>query len=71
MTPDEGLSQGSVYAILQDSAGFMWFGTKDGLDRYDGYHFKVFTHHLLDSTSIGDDFITVLYQDKRCSDSGR
>ncbi|HAO48895.1 MAG TPA: hypothetical protein DCR35_06125 [Runella sp.] len=39
---DKGLSQGSVYAMLKDSRGFMWFGTQDGLNRYDGHHFKVY-----------------------------
>ena len=39
---DKGLSQGSVYTMLKDSRGFMWFGTQDGLNRYDGHHFKVY-----------------------------
>jgi ligand-binding sensor domain-containing protein/signal transduction histidine kinase len=37
-----GLSEGSVYCIFQDSRGFLWFCTQDGLDRYDGYNFKVY-----------------------------
>ena len=37
LSSQNGLSQNTVSAILQDSKGFMWFGTKDGLDRYDGY----------------------------------
>lgn len=36
---EEGLSQGSVYCILQDSEGFLWVGTEGGLDKYDGYRF--------------------------------
>ncbi|MEL6853262.1 MAG: two-component regulator propeller domain-containing protein, partial [Bacteroidota bacterium] len=38
----EGLSQSSVFAIAQDHDGFMWFGTRDGLNKYDGYNFSVF-----------------------------
>ncbi|GAB3420902.1 two-component regulator propeller domain-containing protein [Niabella aquatica] len=37
----QGLSNNSVRAIFQDSRGFMWFGTYDGLNRYDGYEFKI------------------------------
>src|SRR4051812_32849721 len=39
---NEGLSQNSVYSIYQDSRGYMWFGTGDGLNRYDGNNVKVF-----------------------------
>ncbi|MDZ7414192.1 MAG: hypothetical protein ONB15_11770, partial [candidate division KSB1 bacterium] len=38
----EGLSQSMVYCIAQDSMGFVWFGTEDGLNRYDGYAVRVF-----------------------------
>ena len=40
----DGLSNNSVYAILKDKDGFMWFGTNAGLNRFDGYTFKVFRH---------------------------
>lgn len=47
-----GLSNGSVNCITQDSTGFIWIGTNDGLNRYDGYKFKVFLHKPSDSLSI-------------------
>src|SRR4030042_2019779 len=42
LSVEEGLSQSRVRCILQDSDGFLWFGTRDGLNRYDGYQFKVY-----------------------------
>ena len=39
---DDGLSQSNVLCIFQDSRGFMWFGTEDGLNKYDGYNFKIY-----------------------------
>ena len=39
---ENGLSNNTVFCSLQDKKGFLWFGTKDGLNRFDGYHFKVF-----------------------------
>src|SRR5262245_17594487 len=54
LTPDQGLSSSLVQAILQDSRGFIWLGTKKGLDRYDGYTFSVYRHRVDDSTSIVD-----------------
>jgi signal transduction histidine kinase/ligand-binding sensor domain-containing protein len=65
LTVDQGLSQNSVYTILQDRSGFMWFGTKDGLNRYDGYRFVIFKHNPSDSTSLADNSITTLYEDRR------
>jgi len=62
---DDGLSQNAVYLILQDSRGFMWFGTKDGLNRYDGRNFVVYQHKPFDSTTISDVFIMKLYEDIR------
>ncbi|NDV83974.1 hybrid sensor histidine kinase/response regulator transcription factor [Bacteroides sp. 51] len=54
---DDGLSENTVYCILQDSKGFMWFGTKDGLNRYDGSNFRVFRHSVLNPSSLGNNFI--------------
>ena len=61
----EGLTQSSVNCILQDKKGFMWFGTQDGLNRYDGYHFTVFKHDPADSTSLSDNFIQSMFEDKQ------
>lgn len=63
LTVTDGLSQSTVFAIFQDSKGYMWFGTIDGLNRYDGYHFKIFVNDPSDSTSISDNFISALFED--------
>ena len=61
---ENGLPQNTVSCILQDKQGFMWFGTKDGLSRYDGYTFKTFKHDKKDKNSIGNNFIWSIYQDE-------
>lgn len=55
-----GLSQNTVYQILQDKKGFMWFGTKDGLNRYDGLSFRIYKK---ENSGLGKNFITALYED--------
>ncbi len=64
LTIEDGLSQSSVTCILQDRSGFMWFGTQDGLNRYDGYNFKIFKNNPGDSTSLTDNFIFSIYEDQ-------
>jgi len=64
ITIKEGLSQSSILAILQDQEGFMWFGTGNGLNKYDGYNFTVYLNDPYDSTSISDNEITSIYEDK-------
>ncbi len=59
-----GLSQSSVFAIAQDVDGFMWFGTRDGLNRYDGINMKVFRHDKSRKSLICND-IRVLHADHR------
>jgi ligand-binding sensor domain-containing protein/signal transduction histidine kinase len=59
---ENGLSYNSVFCSLQDRQGFMWFGTRDGLNRFDGYRFKVFRQTRSDSNSIGNNFIFSLHQ---------
>ena len=62
---DEGLSHNSVITSFQDSNGFLWFGTKNGLNRFDGYSFKLFHNDPLDTTSIGSNFIqSIIQQDQ-------
>ena len=60
LSVQNGLSQNTVNAILQDKQGFMWFGTKDGLNRYDGLSFRKFKHDDRSQRSIGNNFITCL-----------
>ena len=59
---EQGLSNGAVDAILQDSKGFMWFGTKRGLNRWDGRSFSVFSYQPFDSTSIPSSRISALVE---------
>ncbi|MEI2610215.1 MAG: two-component regulator propeller domain-containing protein [Candidatus Promineifilaceae bacterium] len=59
----DGLSQTTVISILQDSRGFMWFGTQDGLNRYDGYSFVVYRHDPNDPNSLGDNRIRTIVED--------
>jgi signal transduction histidine kinase/ligand-binding sensor domain-containing protein/CheY-like chemotaxis protein/AraC-like DNA-binding protein len=64
LTIADGLSQNAVAAVVQDRRGFMWFGTKDGLNRYDGYNFLVFRHDPSNPTSISESDITALFEDR-------
>ena len=61
---ENGLSNNAVICSLQDHKGFMWFGTKDGLNRFDGYSFKIFRNDAGDPNSIGSNFIYSLHEDK-------
>ncbi|RZS74472.1 hybrid sensor histidine kinase/response regulator transcription factor [Pseudobacter ginsenosidimutans] len=54
---NQGLSNNRITAIIKDQQGFLWFGTAAGLNRFDGYTFKVFLHKEGDSTTINDNFI--------------
>ena len=58
-----GLAQGTVNAIAQDSQGFMWFGTEDGLDRFDGYEIRHFIHSRGNSGSVPSNWIAALARD--------
>jgi diguanylate cyclase (GGDEF)-like protein len=54
---EQGLSQETILSSYQDIDGFMWFGTQEGLNRYDGYQFKVFSHSPRNSNSLSSDWI--------------
>ena len=60
---DEGLSQNTINTIFKDHLGFVWIGTNDGLDRYDGKNFKVFKKSHSGKNSIGANQITCLAED--------
>ena len=62
---ENGLTQNTVWCILQDKHGFIWFGTKDGLNRYDGYRFKTFRRDSRrPEVTLGNNFIRSLFEDK-------
>jgi ligand-binding sensor domain-containing protein/two-component sensor histidine kinase len=61
---DEGLSQNTIHFIIQDSKGFLWFATEDGLNKYDGYNFTVYKNNPADKNSLSDNFIWTIYEDK-------
>ncbi|MCD8742252.1 ATP-binding protein [Mucilaginibacter roseus] len=60
---EQGLSNNAVICSIMDSRGFMWFGTKDGLNRFDGYTFKTFRNDPNDKNTLGSNFISTLYED--------
>ena len=64
LSMENGLSQAAVNVILQDSKGFMWFGTQEGLNRYDGYSFKVFLNDPQNPASLSHDVIHALLEDR-------
>ena len=65
---EHGLSQGTVNCMLQDRKGFMWFGTQDGLDRYDGLRFEALAHDPDDPTTLNDNWILTLLEDAGSGD---
>ncbi len=64
MSIAEGLSQSTVQCILQDRRGFMWFGTEDGLNQFDGYSFTVFRHDPQDANSLSTNYVRCLLEDQ-------
>ena len=64
LTTEDGLSQSTVNDILQDTRGFLWFATEDGLNRYDGYEFKIYRNDPYDNFSVSSNQISSILEDK-------
>jgi len=65
ITIEDGLSNNMVRSIIQDDKGFMWFGTFDGLNRYDGHEFRIWRHDPDDPGSLSGNPVRVLYEEAR------
>ncbi|WP_341227374.1 two-component regulator propeller domain-containing protein [uncultured Arcticibacterium sp.] len=65
LTTADGLSQSNVWKVIQDKNGFFWFATSDGLNRFDGYDFKVFRHELDNPNSLPINDITNVFADSK------
>lgn len=63
ITSEHGLSDNYVLCSLQDRYGFIWFGTRDGLNRYDGYSFTIYRHDAGDAGSISDGAVDCIFED--------
>ena len=64
-TIQHGLSQSTVLSMYQDKKGFLWFGTQDGLNRYDGYNFKIYRHDFRNSSnSLPQGLISYIHADE-------
>ena len=59
----DGMSQTSVNCAIQDSRGFLWIGTQDGLNKFDGYSFKIFKNEPSDTNSLSNNYINCIYED--------
>jgi len=64
ISSEQGLSNSTIETIFQDSRGFMWFGTRDGLNRFDGYGMTIYRYDSKDSNSISDNYISYIYEDR-------
>jgi ligand-binding sensor domain-containing protein/signal transduction histidine kinase/DNA-binding response OmpR family regulator len=63
LSNEEGISNSTIESIFQDSLGFIWFGTRDGLNRYDGNEIAVYRNDPADSNSLSDSYIRCIYED--------
>ncbi|GGZ21710.1 hybrid sensor histidine kinase/response regulator [Echinicola pacifica] len=59
----DGLSSTTVSSIIQDNKGFLWFGTRDGLNKFDGYTIKTYHNELYDDSTLHDNWVSSLYED--------
>src|SRR6185503_14571391 len=64
LTIEDGLSQNAGLAIFQDSKGYLWIGSQDGLNRYDGFNFKIYKQDPEDPSSISHNSILAITEDK-------
>lgn len=64
ITSDNGLSQSEVTRIIQDQKGFLWIGTRGGLNRYDGYQFKIYKNEIGNPNSLINNSIESLFEDR-------
>lgn len=60
---EDGLSQNTVSSILCDKNGFLWIGTMNGLNRYDGYNFKIYKGQTIEQNALANNRVTKLWQD--------
>jgi len=67
ISTEQGLSQSTINAILQDRQGFLWFATEAGLNQYDGYQFTVYHHAPDNPRSLSDNFVLTFYEDRNGS----
>ena len=65
LTVEDGLSNNDVNTLIQDHTGFIWFGTEDGLNRYDGYNFKIFRYDPSDTNSLSGNVVWSLMEDRK------
>ena len=63
LTLEHGLSQGTVMDIHQDSRGFVWLATENGLNRYDGYEFKLYSRERGNPKGLGNDYVWAIEED--------
>ncbi|HAS45925.1 MAG TPA: hypothetical protein DCS93_35915 [Microscillaceae bacterium] len=65
ITSTQGLAHNTVNCVIQDRQGFLWIGTENGLNRYDGYEFKVYRNDLNNQNSLSDNYVIALHEDSK------